>query len=67
MDVQTIDQQYQQLQTQAQELSKLAGKLKAVAQTGNQDAREWMLDPRHGIQVSAPGDRQGVDGASPLR
>ena len=48
MDVQTIDQQYQQLQTQAQgtaqELSNLASKLKAVAQTGNQDAREWMLD-----------------------
>lgn len=48
MDVQTIDQQYQQLQTQtqgtAQELTGLAGKLKAAAQAGNQDAREWMLD-----------------------
>jgi hypothetical protein len=48
MDIQTIDQQYQQLQSQAQEtaqeLSNLASKLKAVAETGNQDAREWMLD-----------------------
>ena len=48
MDVQTIDQQYQQLLAQsqqtAQEFSNLANKLQAVAQTGNQDAREWMLD-----------------------
>ncbi|MGC8468720.1 MAG: hypothetical protein ACP5NI_02330 [Acetobacteraceae bacterium] len=48
MDVDTIDQQYQQLQTQAQgtikELRDLAGKLQTAAQAGNQDAREWMLD-----------------------
>lgn len=48
MDVQTIDQQYAQLQTQAQqtvgELSSLADKLRTAAQSGNQDAREWMLD-----------------------
>lgn len=48
MDIQTIDQQYTQLQTQAQqtagELSKLADKLRTAAQSGNQDAREWMLD-----------------------
>jgi hypothetical protein len=48
MDVQTIDQEYQQLQSQAretaQELSALAGKLQGAAQTGNQDAREWTLD-----------------------
>lgn len=48
MDVQTIDQQYQQLQSQAQqtigELKDLAGKLSAAAQGGNQDAREWLLD-----------------------
>jgi hypothetical protein len=48
MDIQTIDQQYQQLQTQAQgtaqELSSLADKLQAAAQGGNQDAREWLLD-----------------------
>ncbi|MGH7121385.1 MAG: hypothetical protein ACREFP_20750 [Acetobacteraceae bacterium] len=48
MDVQTIDQQYQQLQSQAQqtigELKDLAGKLSAAAQGGNQDAKEWLLD-----------------------
>lgn len=48
MDVQTIDQAYQQLQSQgqqtAQELAALASKLQAAAQGGNQDAREWMLD-----------------------
>jgi hypothetical protein len=48
MDIETIDQQYQQLQTQAQgtvqELSGPADKLQATAQGGNQDAREWLLD-----------------------
>ncbi|HET9147841.1 MAG TPA: hypothetical protein VFN77_07320 [Acetobacteraceae bacterium] len=48
MDVQTIDNQYQQLQGQAQqtvqELKDLAGKLQTAAQGGNQDAREWLLD-----------------------
>jgi hypothetical protein len=48
MDIETIDQQYQQLQGQAQEtvqeLSGLANKLQAAAQGGNQDAREWLLD-----------------------
>jgi hypothetical protein len=48
MDIQTIDQQYQQLQNQAQgtvqEISALADKLQAAAQAGNQDAREWLLD-----------------------
>ncbi len=48
MDVATIDQQYQQLQSQAQEtigeLKDLAGKLQTAAQSGNQDAREWLLD-----------------------
>jgi hypothetical protein len=48
MDPQTIDQQYQQLQSQAQstaqELSGLADKLQAAAQSGNLDAREWLLD-----------------------
>jgi hypothetical protein len=50
MDVQTIDQAYSQLQAQAQqtiqEISALADKLRAAAQGGNQDAREWMLDLR---------------------
>ena len=50
MDIQTIDQLYQQLQTQdqtiAQELQVLAGKLQAAAQGGSTDAREWLLDLR---------------------
>ena len=48
MDVQTIDQEYAQLQAQAQqtinEVSALADKLRTATQSGNQDAREWMLD-----------------------
>ncbi|HTU55428.1 MAG TPA: hypothetical protein VMF62_15810 [Acetobacteraceae bacterium] len=48
MDVATIDQQYQQLQSQAQEtiqeIRDLAGKLSDAAKAGNQDAREWLLD-----------------------
>ena len=50
MDIQTIDQFYQQLQAQdqsiAQELQGLAGKLQAASQGGNSDAREWLLDLR---------------------
>jgi hypothetical protein len=48
MDTQTIDTQYSQLQDQskqtAAEISTLAEKLRGAAQSGNQDAREWMLD-----------------------
>ena len=48
MDVATIDQQYQQLQSQAQEtiqeIRDLAGKLSDAAKAGNQDAKEWLLD-----------------------
>jgi hypothetical protein len=48
MDIQTIDNQYSQLQTQSQqtvqELRDLATKLQGAAQAGNQDAREWFLD-----------------------
>ena len=50
MDVQTIDQQYQQLQGQSQQtiqaLQTLGGKLQAAAQGGDQQAREWFLDLR---------------------
>ena len=50
MDVDTIDKQYQQLETQAQQttqsLTTLAGKLQDAAKGGNQDAREWLLDLR---------------------
>jgi hypothetical protein len=48
MDIQTIDNQYRQMQTQSQqtvqELRALATKLQGAAQAGNQDAREWFLD-----------------------
>lgn len=48
MDIQTIDQEYQQLQSQAQEtvqeIRTLADKFQTAAQAGNQDAREWLLD-----------------------
>jgi len=48
MDIQTIDSQYSQLQSQAQqtvgELRDLATKLQTAAQAGNTDAREWLLD-----------------------
>jgi ABC-type transporter Mla subunit MlaD len=50
MDVQTIDTAYGQLQTQSQqtvqELKDLAAKLQNASQTGNPDAREWLLDLR---------------------
>jgi hypothetical protein len=48
MDVQTIDNQYSQLQSQAQqtigELQALATKLQAAAASGDPNAREWLLD-----------------------
>ena len=48
MDIQTIDGQYQQLQSQAQQttaaIGSLAAKLQDAAKGGNQDAREWLLD-----------------------
>ncbi|EKN00604.1 MULTISPECIES: hypothetical protein [unclassified Acidocella] len=48
MDIQTIDNQYDQLQNQARqtvmELQNLAGKLQNAANAGDQNAREWFLD-----------------------
>ena len=48
MDIQTIDSNYNQLQSQAQqtvaELKELAVKLQAAAQAGDPNAREWFLD-----------------------
>jgi hypothetical protein len=48
MDIQTIDQQYAQLQSASQqvyqELKDLASKLQTEAANGNQNAREWVLD-----------------------
>ena len=50
MDVQTIDQSYQQLQGQSQQtvqaLQTLGNKLQVAAQGGDQQAREWLLDLR---------------------
>ena len=50
MDVQTIDQQYAQLQGQSQQtaqaLQTLGAKLQTAAQAGDQQAREWLLDLR---------------------
>src|SRR6185437_2863568 len=48
MDIQMIDQQYSQLQNASQqveqELKELATKLQAESTSGNQQAREWVLD-----------------------
>nr|WP_321984082.1 hypothetical protein [uncultured Lichenicoccus sp.] len=50
MDVQTIDQTYQQLQGQSQQtvqaLQTLGNKLQTAAGAGDQQAREWLLDLR---------------------
>ncbi len=63
MDVQSIDAQYQQLQTQAQatieELKQLAAKLQEAAKGGNQDAREWMLDLK-GIALAIQAEQNQV-------
>jgi len=48
VDPETIDQNYAQLQQQAQQtaalIQNLAGKLQAAAAAGDANAREWMLD-----------------------
>jgi hypothetical protein len=48
MDIQTIDSNYNQLQSQAQqtvaEIKQLALKLQAASQAGDPNAREWFLD-----------------------
>jgi hypothetical protein len=48
VDIQTIDQNYQQLQQQSQQtvaaITTLAQKLQAAANNGDQQAREWLLD-----------------------
>jgi DNA repair exonuclease SbcCD ATPase subunit len=50
MDVQTIDQTYQQLENQSQQtiaaLSRLSQKLQGAVGGGDQNAREWQLDLR---------------------
>lgn len=48
MDTETIDQQYNQLQTEFQDVAKsvegFAAKLQTAAQGGDQNAKEWLLD-----------------------
>jgi hypothetical protein len=48
VDPQTVDENYAQLQQQAQQtaaqLQQLAGKLQSAAAAGDPNAREWMLD-----------------------
>jgi hypothetical protein len=48
VDPETVDQNYAQLQQQAQQttaqIQALAGKLQAAAAAGDPNAREWMLD-----------------------
>jgi hypothetical protein len=48
MDTETIDQQYNQLQTEFQDVAKsvesFAQKLQSAAQGGDQNAKEWLLD-----------------------
>jgi hypothetical protein len=50
VDIQTIDQQYNQLQQEAQQVAQgiqvLAQKLKAASDNGDQNAREYLLDLR---------------------
>jgi hypothetical protein len=63
MDIQTIDNAYQQLQNEGQQVAQqfqtLAGKLQAAAQGGNTDAREWMLDLRE-LALAVQGEQQQV-------
>src|SRR5271168_2325991 len=48
MDIETIDQQYSQLQTEFQDVAttvqQFATKLQAAAAAGDKNAREWLLD-----------------------
>lgn len=64
MDLQVVDQAYQQVRAQdqgiAQELQALAGKLQAAAQAGNLDAREWLLDLRQ-LALAVQGQQQQMN------
>ncbi|HEV3451591.1 MAG TPA: hypothetical protein VG869_10325 [Acidimicrobiia bacterium] len=48
MDVETVDQEYQQLQQESQQLTQaiqgFAGKLQTAGDSGNDQAKEWILD-----------------------
>ncbi|HEX4109518.1 MAG TPA: hypothetical protein VHX88_15385 [Solirubrobacteraceae bacterium] len=64
MDIQMIDQQYQQLQDEFQEVAKevqgLAGKLQAASQSGDQNAREWLLDLKQ-LALTVQGEQMQVN------
>lgn len=63
MDIQTIDNAYQQLQNEGQQVAQqfqtLAGKLQTAAQGGDANAREWMLDLRE-LALAVQGEQQQV-------
>ena len=65
MDVQTIDQQYAQLQSASQqvtqELKELAVKLQSESAGGNQQAREWVLDLKE-IALAIQSQQQQMSG-----
>ncbi|MBV8983600.1 MAG: hypothetical protein JO248_04075 [Acidimicrobiia bacterium] len=58
MDVATVDNEYQQLQQEAQQVSSaisdLATKLQAASQAGDANAKEWLLDLKSvALQIQA--------------
>jgi predicted nucleic acid-binding Zn-ribbon protein len=63
MDIQTIDQQYNQLQQEAQQVAQgiqtLAQKLKAASDSGDQNAREYLLDLRE-LAINIQQEQQQV-------
>jgi hypothetical protein len=63
MDIQTIDNQYNQMQAHGQqtvgEMRALAQKLQAAAQAGDQNAREWLLDLK-GIALAIQAEQNQV-------
>lgn len=63
MDIQTIDQAYTQLQSQAQQsaqaLQTLGAKLQTAVNGGDSQAREWMLDLRE-VALSFQAEQQQV-------
>jgi uncharacterized phage infection (PIP) family protein YhgE len=63
MDIRTIDQQYNQLQQEAQQVSQgiqtLAQKLKAASDSGDQNAREYLLDLRE-LAINIQQEQQQV-------
>lgn len=63
MDLQQIDQQYQQISNESQSvnnaLQNLANKMKQAMDSGDQNAREWMLDLRE-LALAIRGQQQEI-------